>query len=274
MEMSLGLNHVGFNHFDLGAGEADEVHTHACFQLSIPLNNHIHVHYNHKWRVIQPNEALLVGPGDFHQHESVGGRSEILLVGVSEKLLRKVMADQLEMSVERIDFSPWQKGRMDSFFQTARRAFQTATFEGMERCLDIEWELTSLFLNTLSGSHSQLLKKASSFSTDHPAVRRAIDFIQDHYQENLNLDVLASNLNVSKYHLHRVFKQSTGRTPTEYIHDIRLERAKWLIQSQNIDLTTIAYRVGYQSLSTFRRAFKKHYRQNPIDFKKEYFNPS
>ncbi|HET7656788.1 MAG TPA: AraC family transcriptional regulator [Bacillales bacterium] len=265
MEMSLDLNHVGFNHFDLAANEADELHTHDCFQLSIPLNNSIQVYYNHQWRVIEPDEALLVAPGDFHQHEAVDTRSEILLVGVSEELLRQVIGDQLEESLDIIDFSPWQKGKMGSFFQTARRAFQTAAFEGMDQCSELEWELACLFLESQLGSHSHLLKRTSA--DDYPIVHRAIEFIQAHYQENLNLEILASSLNVSKYHLHRVFKQATGRTPTEYVHDVRMEKARWLIQSENMDITTIAFQVGYQSLSTFRRAFKKYYRLNPHEYR-------
>lgn len=266
MEMRLDMNDFGFNYFDLPSNEADELHTHDHFQLSIPINNPIQVYFNDQWRVIRPGEGLLVAPGDFHQHEAAGARAEILLVGVTESLLKLVIEDQLETPVDSIDFSPWQKGEMAPFFQKAKQAFQTVTFEGMENGKDLMWDVTSMFLHSLSGSHSHLM--GQKISSDSPVVRRAIDFIKEHYRESLSLDILAANLNMSKYHLHRSFKQATGRTPTEYIHEVRVKAAAQLIQLNHLDITTAAFQVGYGSLNTFRRSFQKHFGQNPLAFKK------
>lgn len=96
------------------------------------------------------------------------------------------------------------------------------------------------------------------------AVKHHID---EHYQEELNLDVLSTEGFVSKYHMLRLFKKYHGQTPSQYLTDKRLEKAKELLKS-GASVTETCYAVGFKSLGSFSALFKRRNSISPKKFQK------
>ena len=89
-------------------------------------------------------------------------------------------------------------------------------------------------------------------------------YIEDHLDENLSLDVLASEFYVSKYHIAHVFKDNLGLSIHQYITKKRLSACREAIQGG--DNITQAYQMfGFGDYSSFYRAFKKEYGISPKD---------
>jgi AraC family transcriptional regulator len=89
------------------------------------------------------------------------------------------------------------------------------------------------------------------------------DYIDTYLDGDLRLVDLSAIVNISPYHFLRLFKQSLGVTPHQYILQQRLDRSKYLLQFTNLDLDEIALRVGFCDRSHLNRCFKNILGQTP-----------
>mgnify|MGYP001943253646 FL=1 len=68
---------------------------------------------------------------------------------------------------------------------------------------------------------------------------------------------------MSRSHFCRLFKEVTGQTLIEYVNDIRLSKAKAMLQDPNLSITEIALSTGFSDINYFSRLFKKTYQISP-----------
>jgi len=89
-------------------------------------------------------------------------------------------------------------------------------------------------------------------------------YIYKHIETNINIDELSLELKVSKFHLHRLFKEQIGSNIYESIKSIRLQKASsLLITNTSSTITEIANMCGYSSQTSFIRAFKNRFNMTP-----------
>ncbi len=97
---------------------------------------------------------------------------------------------------------------------------------------------------------------------------KIITFVSEYFQEALTLTDLADHLNVSKYHLSRVFSSKLGTSFNKYLNYIRLNYAVTLIQSTDYSLTQISIDSGFDSQRTFNRAFLEVFHMPPSEYRR------
>jgi AraC-like DNA-binding protein len=102
-----------------------------------------------------------------------------------------------------------------------------------------------------------------------PALRRARDLIDRCYSTPLDLDAMASEAAYSKYHFARAFAAAYGETPRAYLSRRRIERAKDLLRTANLDVTEICLMVGFESLGSFSSLFKRLVGRSPSAYRAE-----
>jgi AraC family transcriptional regulator len=90
-------------------------------------------------------------------------------------------------------------------------------------------------------------------------------YIYDHSDRTVSLEDLANYTGFSKYHFNRIFFAATGYPLGEYIQRHKLEKALYLIKLGNHNIIDVALSVGYDSPSSFSRAFKKNFSVTPSD---------
>lgn len=93
-----------------------------------------------------------------------------------------------------------------------------------------------------------------------------LHYIDDHYADELTLDMAADYVGFSKYHFSRLFKQYTNSTFYDYLSHKRIQSAQKLLSSP-VSVTDIAFQTGFNSLSTFCRCFKKYTRLSPTEYR-------
>ncbi len=94
--------------------------------------------------------------------------------------------------------------------------------------------------------------------TDHTLMAEKITgYISEHFAETIRVEELAARASMSLYHFIRVFKSETGFTPHEYILNVRMATAKYLLKNSRLTVKDICYAVGYSSESVFCGAFKR-----------------
>lgn len=91
----------------------------------------------------------------------------------------------------------------------------------------------------------------------------SIDYIEEHLEEELNVDLLAQSSGYSKYHYLRIFKEVVGMTPADYIRKRRLTQIVIKMLHSNRFLCDIAFEYGFNSKENFNRAFYKEHHVVP-----------
>ncbi|MCZ0716950.1 helix-turn-helix transcriptional regulator [Aerococcus kribbianus] len=101
-------------------------------------------------------------------------------------------------------------------------------------------------------------------------VSKAKDYIHSHYDEKINLALLAEITDVNRFYLVHMFKEHTGMSPIEYLISFRVDQAKYLLQHSNLTIAKIADTVGFSSQSYFSKTFKRYTQTNPSNFRKNH----
>ena len=112
-------------------------------------------------------------------------------------------------------------------------------------------------------------RKSYSFDSQ---IADILQYINHNLKEDLSVETLSARYYVSKYHLMRKFKQETGYTLHNYIVNKRLLMARTLI-SNGMPVTKAAQESGFAEYSTFSRAYRKQFKNNPSEELPHYSNP-
>ncbi|WP_158738027.1 AraC family transcriptional regulator [Alteribacillus sp. YIM 98480] len=102
-------------------------------------------------------------------------------------------------------------------------------------------------------------------------IQRAITHIENFFKEEISLEQLAKQSNLSVYYFVRMFKVITGSSPYQYILDYRIQYAKNQLKSSDNSIENIAFDSGFNSLSHFITTFKKRTHITPNKFRKMQF---
>lgn len=105
-------------------------------------------------------------------------------------------------------------------------------------------------------------------SRTYSLAKRAHDYIDHHYSENLSASSIAEHFYASPAHLARAFRAAYGITITNYIHQARLIHAKHLLSVTSASISSIALNVGYPDANYFSRIFKSLEGVSPAMYRK------
>lgn len=97
-----------------------------------------------------------------------------------------------------------------------------------------------------------------------------VSYIHEHYTENLSVQSLADQAMLSPYHFIRMFKKETGFTPHEYIRNIRLSTARYLLKTTRLPVKQICFRTGFSNESVFCTAFKNNWGLTPSEYRNSF----
>jgi AraC family transcriptional regulator len=86
---------------------------------------------------------------------------------------------------------------------------------------------------------------------------RAVEYIQDQLDTDLTVSGIAQAVDLSPYHFTRLFKESTGQSPHQYVVDVRVRKAKELLTTGKFTISEAAHQVGFVDQSHLTRHFKR-----------------
>ncbi|HEX2533319.1 MAG TPA: AraC family transcriptional regulator, partial [Chitinophagaceae bacterium] len=163
--------------------------------------------------------------------------------------------------------------RKDAVFHQIILRFRQMHEEGVDR-MRFEEQMVVL-LNYLVLQQREVMQQirrlpAVKASTREELYRRlaaARDCLQARLQEPVTLDELAEAACLSKFHFLRLFRQTFGLSPYQYLQQLRLEEAKTLLRQSGIPVHQIADRLGFENANSFSRLFYRRERIYPTDYR-------
>ena len=102
------------------------------------------------------------------------------------------------------------------------------------------------------------------------ALKRTVNYIHDHIEEPLTVQLLAEISSISSFHFSRLFKRSTGMTPHQYVVASRVARAKKLLAAHTMPLAEVAVRSGFYDQAHLNRCFRHVVGTTPAAFSRSF----
>ncbi len=110
-------------------------------------------------------------------------------------------------------------------------------------------------------------------SADEVFLKRAFDIVEENISNSdFSIDILKSELAMSRSVLYRKIKMLTGQSISEFIRTIKLKRAAQLIAQTDMNISSIAYQFGFNDQKHFRKSFQKLFNELPSEYRKNHAN--
>lgn len=253
----------------VGAIEIPE-HEHREFCLHLQLSGTPEMEWwsEGKNRVEQtsPGSMILLAPGT---------RDRLHWQASSERLILSLQPDLLNRTAEELSIKAGAD--FENRWSLRDPALENLLLE-MHKQAEAEWPLGSLYADLLaSGLATSVLRRygagavpalSASGKLPLPKLRRAMDYITENLHRDLRLEEIAHELELSPFHFARVFRESSGQTPYQYLLDQRIARAKALLRLGTTPVQDIAKESGFTSPASFVRAFRERVGVTPGEWRK------
>lgn len=122
-----------------------------------------------------------------------------------------------------------------------------------------------ILYHILCGESGAALQALVNRHTHFSQIAKALRRIENHYADNLSVEQLATEVNMSVSAFHHNFKAVTNTSPLQYLKSYRLHKARLMMLNDGLRAGTAAVRVGYESASQFSREFKRYFGATPGD---------
>ena len=99
-------------------------------------------------------------------------------------------------------------------------------------------------------------------------LRPVVDYIQEHFGEKIYIETLADMITVSPDYFTKMFKDSIGKTPIDYINGIRINKALELLSVGDVPVNEIADIIGFSNPNYFHKIFKQYMDTSPLAYRK------
>lgn len=132
------------------------------------------------------------------------------------------------------------------------------------------YEILYILLNDFS------LKKDTNLELKHERnlerLKIITDYIDENYKDNISLDEIAANYQLSKEYLATIFKKYIGITVGTYLKNLRLTSAYRDLMNSDYSINQLAFDNGFPNIKSFINSFKEHYGETPYKYKKSFEN--
>ena len=217
--------------------------------------------------LLQPGDVVLVGSRSIHRPELESGNPyERIIIYISPEFLQKMSTGDCNLQ----EIFSLEAGHVLRLKESERKKIfaMTAALEKELSGENYGRELISnAYLLRLLVEIGRQRRRKDAYNPhpvipQNPRVLEWMAYIDQHLAEDLDMDSLAEQFYISKYHMMRLFHRETGFTIHTYLLQRRLLMARQLIE-KGMRTTEACYRCGFRSYSSFTRAYNKHLGTTP-----------
>jgi AraC family transcriptional regulator len=200
----------------------------------------------------------------FPSHQPFSGRlkvergvfANVLFLALDPVFVRRV-AEGLELDSDRIELIEKRRSTDPTLHHIAM-ALRAGVQSGAVDRMYGEALSTALAVHLLREYGAAVLGPKRGYGgLPRAKLVRAVEYIQDHLDTDLTVSRIAQAVYISPYHFTKLFKQSTGQSPHQYVVEARVRKAKELLTKGKFTISEAAYHVGFVDQSHLTRHFKR-----------------
>ena len=225
-----------------------------CCLLVYTIQGKGRIHYNDQTCSMEPNQVILLNIAPGYQVQSLSNDWKLVWM-----LFSGMLAERLVFEIHKY------KGLV---FPAA-----TSTKELLDDIYHLTCTPADNHLSDIRVS-SKIYTLLADLMTESPATIRttpAISYIQNHYGENISVDMLANVCHMSKYYFVRIFHTENGVSPIEFLQQYRITIARHLLLETQKSIALIAEETGFENQSYFSKIFRKYCGVSPRQYRSENF---
>ncbi|WP_238652613.1 AraC family transcriptional regulator [Paenibacillus piscarius] len=257
-----------------------DTHWHEEAEFFLLLEGEILFQVDTDYFTLRPGEAVFIESGDIHAAYALADTPcRFCALVFHPDLLASAQYDTIQQTVilplqeKRQSFPrhltasvPWQ-GELLLHLNHMLKAYEQQ-LPGFESFIKgtLLIMLSQIALPGRSVNHSP---SEGADNTKADRLKKAILYIQDHYQEPIRTRDLAGLIPMSEGQFCRFFKSMTRKTPVDYINSYRVRQAAALLQQSDRKISDIAMDVGFDNVSYFIKVFRKAMNCSPSEFRRD-----
>lgn len=234
-------------------------HLHTQLELLYVLSGSMEITVHHQTAVLKDHDCALIFPNQIHSYQSNHGDNYAITM-ICDLNLTGNFLNNLTKYHPLIPFIRATELHDDIAYSLDRLITEVQE----ERSKAVYSAFVQVILSRLFPK-STLEKNVHSES--YNLTFEIAQYISQNYTEPLSLDMLATQLCVSKYHLSHVFASKIRTNFNDYLNSFRLNHAIHLIRTTDKSIAEIYNESGFDSQRTFNRVFKKNYGVSPLQFR-------
>lgn len=251
-----------------------EYHAHDFVELSIVTSGAIDYHIEGKDYRVEQGDMMLFNPGVYHQSTTIPNTScTELHIGIAQLRIDKDKSNYIQVPKDQpILRAHKYKEEIQHCLQAIEKEQRVRAF-GYTLVLKAKvMELVSLLYREMNDESKKSLEELTQAGQREKKkiVQYLIDYMNTHYQEEVSLEDMCNTMYLSPVYLSKIFKEETGTSPINYLIQIRLQKAKDLLEQEQLPIHVVARQVGYSDAYYFSKVFKKHYGMSPAHYVKQH----
>lgn len=247
-----------------------ELHWHEEPEFLYIRSGEMEIHCGESTFHVTPGEIVFINPGEQHAGVCLSGSCEYIWLAVKTSFLKSA-----GLSGSDLCFSSLEAKRLKIRNQLGKNPEIAMLIDGIiadyhEKPpyyeLEIKASLLRLFRCLLIGCTAQIAEHESEIP---PSLQPVLSYIDAHFKDEITSAQLAKMSSFSAPYFCRIFKETTGYSPIEYVNRVRIRKAYEMISSTNESFASIAESVGFLNFSYFSKLFFKYTGQKPAEIRKQ-----
>lgn len=248
-------------------------HWHQALEIIMPVENHYDVTVGNTEYHLMPENILIIPPGMLHSIKtpSWGQRFIFMLdissisalkgfVGIQALLAHPILFTRQAYPLIFDDIYQILIKMRNEYFSNSEYAelmVQSLILNMFVKMGEHHNNADELFPNVKLGKQKEYVAKFNQL----------LEYMDEHYMDELTLENIASMAGFSKFHFSRLFKQYTDFTFCDYLTYRRIKAASELLGTSDLSITEVALNSGFPSISTFNRLFKQQLGCTPREYR-------
>lgn len=235
------------------------LHTHTCAEVFYVTGGKGQFRIEDRVYPAATGDLVVINPYVMHTETSVDPAPlEYIVLGV----------DGLELSARGDQLRPFYIAHLNSgevlFYLRDMLREMDGKSPGYESVCQDLLDVVLIRLMRIPDFAVELVPTNLQASKESAVVRR---YIENHFKENITLDLLAETAHINKYHLAHLYTKDYGISPISYLLSLRIQESRYLLQSTDLPLAQIARIIGFSSPSYFSQSFRRSEGISPTEFR-------
>lgn len=249
-------------------------HWHDAQEIIIPLEEDYTVTAQDTVYHLEPGDILLIPPGILHSIEAPSGGSRFILLYElavfcqlsdfvqTQSLLSRPVLMTSDSCPEIYEQEITLLMQAVSHYWGTHPSKQLSLYA----CL---MEFYACYTDYCMNQKVSSLKTSGNLSSKNYSRKliSLLEYLRQHYSENISLEDAARQAGLSKFYFSRIFKEYTGQTFYDYLSLLRIQAAENLLKDTATPVSAIAAACGYSSTSSFNRSFRKFQNCTPSEYR-------
>ena len=255
------------------------------FEIIIGVNKTLYIKQGGKHYEVNPGDVLLIYPHQEHEGYAECEKDisfywfHFYCPGTYELINSKSMSDEIDRLHSDQNYykpnsyiyiptfiTPISVDRINILFRQLLHVYRSNYYTYYSR----HYLVTSLLIE-VSEQIITSINLSNTSTKQATNLNNIMEWTRIHALENISVSDIAEKFNNNREYLSRYFKKNTGMTLIEYIHLLKLSKAKDYLSCTNLGIKEIAYNVGIQDEKYFMKMFKKYENMTPTEYRESFY---